>query len=74
MKVGGFSLKALMTLGQEQLTAIRNVIRIRNDRKSSNLGLQILCPQSLLVLILRPPGGSGDEKGSTVIYAHIFEF
>ena len=25
--------------------------------------LLILCPQSLLVLVLRPPGGSGDENG-----------
>ena len=23
---------------------------------------KILCPQSLLVLVLRPPGGSGDEN------------
>ena len=29
---------------------------------SLNLGLQILCPQSLLVLVLRSPGGSGDEN------------
>ena len=28
----------------------------------SPTGLQILCPQSLLVLVLRSPGGSGDDN------------
>ena len=27
-----------------------------------NLGLEILCSQSLLVLVLRPPGGVKDEN------------
>ena len=34
---------------------------MKNDRKLFNLGLQILCPKDLLVLVLSPLGGSGDE-------------
>ena len=34
---------------------------MKNDRKLFNLGLQILCSQGLLVLVLSPLGGSGDE-------------
>ena len=34
---------------------------MKNDRKLFNLGLQILCPKGLLVLVLSPLGGSGDE-------------
>ena len=57
-----------LTLRQEQVNAIRNVVdksEITGSPKS--LGLQILCPptqnptQSFLVLVLRPPGGSKDE-------------
>ena len=54
-----------LTLRQEQVNAIRNVVD-KSEMTGSpiSLGLQILRPprQSFLVLVLKPPGGSKNEN------------
>ena len=43
-----------------------NLLLNRNWPKVLKSRTSILCPQSLLVLVLRPQGGSGDENGTNV--------
>ena len=54
-----------LTIRQEQVNAIRNVVD-KSEMTGSpiSLGLQILRPprQSFLVLVLKPPGGSKNEN------------
>ena len=49
-----------LTLLQEQVNAIRNVVENQKWPEVLKSRTSKSCPQSLLVLVLRPPGGSGD--------------
>ena len=48
---------------RRMLPHLSGVPHLYVNRPLVTLRIQNLCPQSLLVLVLRPPGGSKDENG-----------
>ena len=59
-----------MTVNLRELNLLKEILQLTFESEmtgSQKLGLQTMCPQSLLVLVLKPSGGSEEESLGPVI-------